>query len=101
MKQIHAYMDDSMTATKFSKKQQAAARVNQGGEFITAELIYYWKVALQIPFECEKWHINKLLTLIQVCNLKNTPPKKMSKQEIYAQNRALNAARRAKYHTKG
>jgi hypothetical protein len=101
MKQIHAYMDDSMTATKFSKKQQAAARVNQGGEFITAELIYYWMVALQIPFECEKWHINKLLTLIQVCNLKNTPPKKMSKQEIYAQNRALNAARRAKYHTKG
>ena len=101
MKQIHTYMDDSMTATKFSKKQQAAARVNQGGEFITAELIYYWMVALQIPFECEKWHINKLLTLIQVCNLKNTPPKKMSKQEIYAQNRALNAARRAKYNSKG
>ena len=101
MTSIKNYMDDSMTATKFSKQQQAQARIHQGGEYITAELIYYWMVALQIPFECEKWHINKLLTLIQVCNLKNTPPKKMSKQEIYAQNRALNAARRAKYHTPG
>ena len=101
MQQIKDYMDNPMTATVFSKQQQAQARIHQGGEFITAELIYYWMVALQIPFECEKWHINKLLTLIQVCNLKNTPPKKMSKQDIYAQNRALNAARRAKYHTKG
>ena len=101
MTKIKDYMNDSMTATVFSKQQQAQARIHQGGEFITAELIYYWMVALQIPFECEKWHINKLLTLIQVCNLKNTPPKKMSKQDIYAQNRALNAARRAKYHTKG
>lgn len=101
MTSIKNYMDDSMTATKFSKQQQAQARIHQGGEYITAELIYYWMVALQIPFECEKWHINKLLTLIQVCNLKNTPPKKMSKQEIYAQNRALNAARRAKYNSKG
>ena len=101
MEAIKAYMDDPMTATKFSKQQQARAKINQGGEYITAELIYYWMVALQIPFECEKWHINKLLTLVQVCNLKNTPPKKMSKNEIYAQNRALNAARRAKYNTKG
>lgn len=101
MEKIKAYMDDTMTATTFSKKQQAQARINQGGEYITAELIYYWMVSLQIPFECEKWHINKLLTLIQVCNLKNTPPKKMSQSEIHAQNRALNAARRAKYHTKG
>lgn len=101
LKQIKAYQEDPMTATTFSKKQQAVARLNQGGEYITAELIYYWMVALQIPFECEKWHINKLLTLIQVCNLKNSPPKKMSKQEIYAQNRALNAARRAKYNSKG
>lgn len=101
LESIKAYMDDPMTATTFSKRQQAQARINQGGEYITAELIYYWMVALQIPFECEKWHINKLLTLIQVCNLKNAPPKKMSQSEIHAQNKALNAARRAKYHTKG
>lgn len=101
MQEIEAYMKDPMTATTFSKSQQRAAKINQGGEYITAELIYYWMTALQIPFECEKWHINKLLTLIQVCNLKNSPPKKMSKNDIYAQNRALNAARRAKYHTKG
>jgi hypothetical protein len=101
MTEIKNYMDDTMTATTFSKSQQRAARINQGGEYITAELIYYWMVALQIPFECEKWHINKLLTLIQVCNLKNSPPKKMSKNEIYAQNRALNAARRAKFKSRG
>jgi hypothetical protein len=101
LKEIEDYMKNPMTATKFSKSQQRAAKINQGGEYITAELIYYWMVALQIPFECEKWHINKLLTLIQVCNLKNSPPKKMSKNDIYAQNKALNAARRAKYHTKG
>ena len=58
-------------------------------------------VALEIPFECEKWHINRLLTLIQICNIKNQPAKNMSKREVMNQNRLLNEARRAKYHTKG
>ena len=58
-------------------------------------------IALNIPFECEKWHLERLLTLIRICNDKNAPPKKMSKEEIMERNRALNAQRKAKLHTKG
>ena len=102
LKQIKDYMEDPMTATTFSRQDQRRARMNQGGEYITSETIYYWMVTLNIPFDpCEKWHITRLLTLIQFCNLKNSPPKKMSRSEIYAQNKALNEARKAKYHTKG
>lgn len=100
MKVIQSYIDAPMTATTFSKEQEASKKTG-GKEIITSELIYYWMIALQIPFECQKWHINRLLTLINVCNIKNTPPKKMSKSEIYSKNKALNAARRAKYHSKG
>ena len=94
---INAYIDSPMTATWFSK--EAPSKPN--GESITSELIYYWMVAHGIPFECEKWHLNRLLTLIKVCNLKNQPEKKMSKSAIFAQNRALNEARRKKLHTRG
>ena len=72
-----------------------------GKEIVTSELVYYWMVALNIPFECQKWHLNRLITLIQVCNVKNTPPKKMSKRDIMSRNAALNAARRKKYNSKG
>lgn len=98
--EIQKYIEDPMTATTFSKEQEGAKKTGKG-EIITSELIYYWMTALQIPMECQKWHINRLLTLINVCNIKNTPPKKMSKSEIYSKNKALNAARRAKYHSKG
>ena len=70
-------------------------------QIVTSELIYYWMVAYQIPFECQKWHLSRLMTLIEICDVKNNPGKKMSKQEILAQNRAINAARRAKHNTKG
>lgn len=94
---ICAYMNDSMTATTI-KEMPGAKRNN---EAVTSELIYYWMVAFNIPFECEKWHINRLLTLIKICSIKNQPAKKMSNREIFNQNRALNAARRAKYHSRG
>lgn len=94
---IYKYLNDSMTATTFSKDQTGKA----SREIVTSELIYYWMIALNIPIEFQHWHIKRLLTLIQVCNIKNTPPKKMSRKEIASRNAAINAANRAKYHSKG
>lgn len=93
---VSSYLNESMTATTFSKKNQHGRR-----EIITAEIIYYWMVSYGIPFECQKWHLNRLLTLINVCNAKSQKPKKMSTSEIYAQNRAINAARRKKFNSRG
>lgn len=97
MKEIWNYVDAPMTATTFSKKENKSFSREQ----ITAELIYYWMISLNIPFECQKWHLNRLMTLIKVCNVKNQPTKKMGKQELMSRNRALNAARRKQMHSKG
>lgn len=96
IKEVKSYIEDSMTATTFKNTNN---KRNQ--EIVTSELIYYWMVALEIPFECQKWHLNRLLTLIKVCNIKNQPSKKMPMREVLNNNRALNMARRAKLHTKG
>lgn len=94
---VISYINAPMTATTFSNHQKE--KVNN--EIVTSELIYYWMIAYNIPFECQKWHLNRLLTLVRICGIKNAPPKKQSKGEIMRNNAALNAARRARLNSKG
>lgn len=95
--EINKYIENPMSATHFYDDKNAKG----SRETITSELIYYWMIALNIPFECQKWHLNRLLTLIRVCNVKNQPPKKMGKRDIMSRNAALNAARRQQFNSKG
>lgn len=97
MKKISDYINDSMTATWFSEKDDGQSN----GKIVTSEIIYYWMITLNIPVEFQKWHINRLLTLIKVCSIENSPKKKMSKKEAINRNKALNKARRQAMNSRG
>lgn len=97
IQEINDYIGDPMTATVFANTNKGINR----GEFVTNELVYYWMIAQNIPLECEKWHFNRLMTLIRICGEKNQDPKKMNKRDILNRNRALNEARKKAHKTRG
>ena len=97
IKQVSDYIADPMTATWFSKETKSSSN----HEVITAEIVYYWMITRNIPFECQKWHLNRLLTLIRVFDAKSESSKKLNRKEIAQRNAALNAARRKTLNSKG
>lgn len=96
LKQIKAYIEDPMSASTFEEKKKSGAR-----KTLTSEHIYCYMAMYRIPFETEKWHFNRLLNLIRYCGIENSPPEKMSRNELLMRNAKLNAERRARLHTKG
>ena len=97
LNRINDYIESSESATTFGSMPERRGK----GETITSELIYYWMVAFNIPFECERWHLNRLFALIRICNIKNSKPKKMGRNEVAQRNRDLNARRKAELGTSG
>lgn len=97
LKEIYKYINDPMTATTFSDRRNSKPNRRR----VTSEVIYYWMIKLRIPVEFEKWHLQRLLTLIRVCEEEEAPKKKRSAKEIMSENAALNAARRKQFHSKG
>lgn len=97
---VNEYLNDSMTATWFSN-DKTGSKTGRPKEVVTSEVIYYWMVSYNIPFECQKWHLSRLLTLIRVCNEKNKSDEKIPTQEAMKRHAELNAKRRAMWHTKG
>lgn len=93
---INAYIEDSMTATTFSDNSRRSSR-----EIVTSELIYYWMISQNIPMECQRWHLNRLLTLIRICGIKNGDSKPMNTRDLISRNSALNAMRRKQLNSKG
>lgn len=97
MSQINEYINDNRSATTFTKRSDE----KPGRERISSELIYYWMVSYNIPFECEKWHLSRLMTLIRICNVKQEKPPKVPKATAAASRASLNAARRRSLNSKG
>ena len=102
MDKIAAYIENPMTATWFGINKTNKSQDNMiDNRIITAELIYYWMICLNIPVEFQKWHLNQLITLIRVCNEENKPPEKRSKMEMMQERKMLNEYRKKQYNTKG
>lgn len=97
LRQINDYIAKKMTATWFNERGPKKPNTKT----ITSELLYYWMVAHSIPFECQYWHLNRLLTLIRVCNAENAPEEEMSQADMLAERRRLNEERRKQFGTKG
>jgi hypothetical protein len=95
--EVNKYVNSKMTATWFNERGSN----RKSNEIITTEVIYYWMFSLAIPIECEHWHLERLMTLIRVFNVKNSTEKKMSRSELARRNRELNERRKQQYNTTG
>lgn len=93
MDKIMKYINDPMTATTFSKRRKQRAARNSS-TFVTSEVLYWQMSMFSIPYKCEQWHLNRLLTLLRVCEEKGQTPQKMSERDILRQYASANAARR-------
>lgn len=111
---IYQYMEDPMTATWFAGEPKPGEKIQNGsakprpkqrppgrGKVLTSEVLYSRMFQAGVPIECERWHLNRLMTLIRVCQEEQAPPKKMSKKDALRQRKQLNAARKKKYGSKG
>ena len=105
VKEIHDYMIDTMTASSVGRISDKMNKRGEKRKRVTSELIYYWMIQFNIPFTCERWHINRLIMLIEICAEENRPKNKKNsgktQKEIAAEYRAINAANKAKFKTKG
>lgn len=100
LSKVNDYVDSPATATTFS--DLADKKPSRGpSQVITSELIYYWMASANVPFECERWHLNRLFALLRIFDVKNSKQKKMSRSEIASRNRALNEQRKAQLNTRG
>lgn len=94
---IQEYIDSSQSATTFGEMPKRRGPT----EVITSELIYYWLLTFHISFECEAWHLNRLFSLIRICNIKNSKPRRMGRGEVARRNHDLNMKRRQELGTRG
>lgn len=94
---IKEYIEAPMTATWFNELKDGPKK----NEIVTSEVLYYYMFVQNIPMECQKWHLNRLITLIRVCGLKNSPPKKRNRKAMLNERKALNESRKARLNTKG
>ena len=97
--EIQAYISDPMTATVISEEEEnEIANKNKSHKFTTSEEIYSWMCAQNIPFECEKWHLNRLIILIKLCAINNKPKdnkkKRMTSSDLALRRAKMEAARK-------
>ncbi len=98
LEELTHYINDSRSASSVPDTPSTKPMVK---EVVTSELIYYWMVGLEIPFETEKWHLSRLLMLIRITNFKNSPPEKQNKATLMARWKELNDKRKAEFNTTG
>lgn len=102
LKRVAQYIDDPMSATRVHDAPPVKSfGIGQKQDVVTAEVIYYWMIAMNIPYECRKWHLQQLLTLIRVINAKNAPKKKRPMKDVLAEYRSINEENKKRFGTKG